>query len=114
MKLEHFQQIFKKSTRILNFMKILPLGAELLHANKWTDVTSLIVGFSQFYERTQIPKLQLQISCVGGNYRLYCNLLLSLHVSQMDVKVKVMELRTDVRAGCAPLSLLLFVVFPCY
>jgi hypothetical protein len=74
-------------------------------------VTCLIVGFSQFCERTQIPKLQLQISYVSGNYRLYCNLILSLHVAQIDVKVKVMELCTDVRVDYVPLSLL-FVIFP--
>ena len=28
--------------------------------------------------------------------------------------LKVMELRTDVHIGCVPLSLLLFVVFPYY
>ena len=37
MKLEFAGQIFEKSTQISNFIKIPPVGAELLHANRRTD-----------------------------------------------------------------------------
>jgi len=33
-------------------MKIRPVGAELFHADRRTDMTKLIVAFSQFCERT--------------------------------------------------------------
>jgi len=83
------------------------------------DVTIPEAVKQKFYSSSWLiteikPKLQFQISCVGGNYRLFGNLVLSLHVAQMDVEVKVMELLTDVRIGGAPLSLLFFVGFPYY
>ena len=38
-------------------MKILPAGAELFHADRWTDMTKLIVTFRNF---ANAPKEQLQ------------------------------------------------------
>ena len=32
-------------------MKIRPVGAELFHADSWTDMTKLIVAFRYFSER---------------------------------------------------------------
>jgi hypothetical protein len=59
--LSHFNETwlswtnFEKNTQLSNFMKILPLRAEF-HADGRADgrtyVTNLIVGFSQFCERT--------------------------------------------------------------
>ena len=37
-----------KNTQISNFMKILPIGAQLLHADRRTDMTKLIVAFCSF------------------------------------------------------------------
>ena len=37
-------------------MKIRPVEAELLHADRRTDMTKLIVAFSQFCERAQQKK----------------------------------------------------------
>jgi len=37
MKLEFSRQIFEKKTQVPNFMKILPVGAELFHTNRRTD-----------------------------------------------------------------------------
>ena len=46
MKLKLSREIFdKKDPHILNFIKIRPVGAELLHADRQTDVTKLIVAF---------------------------------------------------------------------
>ena len=48
MKLEFSQHIFrkkKKNTRTPNFLKIRPVGAELLHADERTDMTKLFVIF---------------------------------------------------------------------
>ena len=47
---------FSKNTHITNLMKILPEGAELFHANEWTDestyrkpdITKLLVAFRNF------------------------------------------------------------------
>jgi hypothetical protein len=34
---EIFLDLFSKNTEISNFMKICPVGAELFHADAWTD-----------------------------------------------------------------------------
>jgi len=47
MKLEYSRQIFEKSLNI-NFMKMLPVGAELLHADGRTDMTKVTVAFKNF------------------------------------------------------------------
>jgi len=46
MKLELSRQIFDKNTS--NFMKIRPVGAELFHADRRTDMTKLIIAFRNF------------------------------------------------------------------
>jgi len=45
MKLKCSGQIFEKCS---NIMKILPMGAELFHADGQTDMTKLIVAFRNF------------------------------------------------------------------
>jgi hypothetical protein len=47
MKLEFSRQIFEK-TQITSFIKIRPVGAELLHADGQTDMKKLIVAFRNF------------------------------------------------------------------
>jgi hypothetical protein len=37
MKLEFFPQTFEKKAQISRFIKICPVGAELFHADRWTD-----------------------------------------------------------------------------
>jgi len=37
MKIEFVQQIFENNYKILNFMKIRPVGDELFHADRQTD-----------------------------------------------------------------------------
>ena len=50
MKLEFSRQIFEK-TQISSFIKIRPVGAELFHADRQTDMTKLIVAFRNSCER---------------------------------------------------------------
>ena len=38
----------KKNTQISNFMKIRPVGAELFHVDRQTDMTNLRVAFRNF------------------------------------------------------------------
>jgi len=52
MKLEISRQIFEK-TKISNFKKIRPVGAELFHADRRTVTTKLIVAFRK---RLNAPK----------------------------------------------------------
>ena len=47
MKPEFFRFTFEK-TQISNFMKIHPVGAELFHADRRTEMTKLIVAFHNF------------------------------------------------------------------
>ena len=39
---------FSKNIQISNFMKIRPVGPELFHAERWTDMTKLIVAIRNF------------------------------------------------------------------
>jgi hypothetical protein len=41
-------RIFSKNTEVSNFIKILPVGAELLHSEGRTDTTKLMVAFRNF------------------------------------------------------------------
>jgi len=50
MKLNYFGR-FSKNTEICTFMTTRPAGAELFHTDRRTDMTKLIVAFSQFCER---------------------------------------------------------------
>jgi hypothetical protein len=43
-----FSTDFIKNTQISNFMKIRPMGAELLHAGGQTDMAKLIIAFRNF------------------------------------------------------------------
>jgi hypothetical protein len=51
---------FSRNTRILNLMKILPVGAELFHADGQTDMTKLIVAFRKIAKK---PK-----NCKSSSY----------------------------------------------
>jgi hypothetical protein len=46
---------FLDSTQISNFMKIRPVGAELFHADRQTDMMMLIVAFRNFANAPTIP-----------------------------------------------------------
>jgi hypothetical protein len=47
MKLQFSRQIFENA-QILNFMIIRPVGAELFHTDRRTDMTQLTVAFPNF------------------------------------------------------------------
>jgi hypothetical protein len=52
MKIEFSRQIFEKFSKISNFMKIRPVGAELFHVNGQTDTHyEPNSRFSQVFER---------------------------------------------------------------
>ena len=57
MKHEYSLQVFekKKPIQISNFMKIRPAVAEMIHADRQTDVTKLIVTFF-FFNFAKAPK----------------------------------------------------------
>jgi hypothetical protein len=58
-----FLDRFSKNTKISNLMKILALGAELLHPAGKTDMTKLTVAFRQ---SADAPKI------AGSNYNQTC------------------------------------------
>jgi hypothetical protein len=39
---------FSENGKISDFMIIFPVGAEVFHVDRWTDMTKLIVGFCNF------------------------------------------------------------------
>jgi len=45
MEVEFSQTFFRKNTQISNFMKIRPVGAEMFHADRQTDMTKLTASF---------------------------------------------------------------------
>jgi len=55
----------EKNIEMWNFMKIRPVGAELFHADRQTDMTKLIVCFWQICERPQ----NQSVNAVQGNNR---------------------------------------------
>jgi len=55
MELEMSRKIFEKP-QISNFMKILPLGAELFHMDGATYMTKLIVAFNNFFAKAPKKK----------------------------------------------------------
>jgi len=44
-----FSRDFSKNTQISYFTKIRPVGAELFHANRRTDMTKLTVAFRNYF-----------------------------------------------------------------
>jgi len=52
MKLEFSQNIFEKYETSI-FMRIHPVGDELFHADRWTEITKLIATFHNF---SHVPK----------------------------------------------------------
>ena len=50
-----FTDRFSKNTRIESFMKIHPVGAER-YSDRWTDMTRLILAFSNF---ANAPNIEL-------------------------------------------------------
>jgi hypothetical protein len=44
----NFLDIFSQNSQILNFMITLPVGAELLYADRWTDMTNVRVTYRNF------------------------------------------------------------------
>jgi hypothetical protein len=44
--------MFSKKAQILNFIKVCPVGAELFHVDRHTDMMKLIVTFHNFVNAT--------------------------------------------------------------
>ena len=99
-KFEFSRQIFeKKNTQKSDFMKIRPVGAELFHADRWTDGETrrhneVKSCFSQFCEKRPKGRKCVKISTINPlKPELYpiCYLLALLahhflHVSRIRVK----------------------------
>jgi len=60
---------FSKNTQMTNFMKILPVGAELFHADGWTDMTKLIVAFRILRTRLKTSDTRHKMFNTTINYK---------------------------------------------
>ena len=60
MTIEISRDIFEKYS---NIMKIRPVGAELLRADRWTDMTKLIVAFAIFANAPTTCRLKHKEVC---------------------------------------------------
>ena len=54
MRLVELPQQISKNSQASNFMKICPVGAELVHAHRQTDKTKIIVAFSILLTRLKM------------------------------------------------------------
>ena len=61
-----FLYSFSKSTQISNFMKGRPVGAELFHADRRTDMTTVIAAFRNFLNAVSfLVFLQIQMISIN-------------------------------------------------
>ena len=77
---------FRKNTKVSNFMKIRPAEAELLYEDRrtdgWTDMTKLIVAFSQFCESTYKEWVQSGLTQRKSIVRLCVHLIYEIQWPQ--------------------------------
>jgi hypothetical protein len=64
-KREFSGRIFEKYPRILNFMKIHPVGAELFHTYGRTYITKLMIAFRNFANALKIPWVHILMNCAS-------------------------------------------------
>ena len=69
------QFFFSKNIQISNFMKIRPVGAELLHVDRRTDMTKLIVALRNF---PNAPKMS-GVDLISTNLQLNVSSHLSVN-----------------------------------
>jgi len=59
--MEHeISRVFLKNCQISNFTKIRPVEAQMFHADRWTDMTQLLVAFHNF---VNMPKNKTLPAC---------------------------------------------------
>ena len=54
--------MFEKNPLIPNFMKILPVGAKLFHADGQTDMSKLVIAFRYFENSPKTVSISLIIA----------------------------------------------------
>ena len=78
--------LFSKNTQILNFIKILPIGAELFHADRRTYVTNLVFAFHSFANEPKTIEVTLLLTvCDSLLLLLYHNRVLTIKISSIYV-----------------------------
>ena len=68
MKLEFSRQFFEKYAYMLSFKQILSVEAELLHADRRTDVTNLTICFHPFANAPKNATANEHIKCLTYLY----------------------------------------------
>ena len=71
-----------KSTQILNFMKIRLIGAEILHANRRTDMSKVIAAFGNIANAPKNVHIQQSITSIQQSIPLYKTLGSTLYNNQ--------------------------------
>jgi hypothetical protein len=76
MKIGFSRQFFFRNTQKSNFTKIRPVGAELFHADRRTDMTKLIVAFRDFVKASKNQSVNHQSVKLtdkhNHSYLMYC------------------------------------------
>jgi len=73
MKLKFSVDRFSKNIQITIFMKILSVGVELFHADRRTDMTKLIIAFSNFSNEPKKKTLTVNLINLFRLAILYSN-----------------------------------------
>jgi hypothetical protein len=55
---------FLKNTHIANFIKICPVGAKLLHADRWTDKMKLLFAILRMHVKIQIFMVEEDVTSI--------------------------------------------------
>jgi len=77
MKLKISVNKFSKNIQISNFIKILSVGAEMFHADRWKDITKLTVAFRNFSNAPKKKTLAVNLISLSTDnfvfeYRVDC------------------------------------------
>jgi hypothetical protein len=88
MKLKFSHQLFEKKAQRSSFIKIRPVGAELFHADRRTDMTNLRVAFRNFAnapKKVSVSLLKYAKRKRGRNFKLLLQTNYALNIEMPNI-----------------------------